>query len=116
MEKRIELNLLLDFYGPLLTEARAQILSLYLEQDMSLQEIADAMDITRQAVHDAIGRATDQLEEYERRLGMIQRYRRVHMEMSEVIAKLGTIRPTKESQQALDEAIAALQKIDLVEI
>ena len=45
MEKRVELTLLMDFYGPLLTEHRRDILALYCEEDMSFQEIADQLGI-----------------------------------------------------------------------
>ena len=53
MEKRVEYGWLLDFYGALLTEHRLRVMRMYLEEDLSLQEIADAMGITRQGVHDA---------------------------------------------------------------
>lgn len=115
MEKRMELNLLLDFYGPLLTEARAKILQLYCEEDMSLQEIADALKITRQAVHDAVNRATEQLEDYERKLGMIARYRKIHIEMSAAIASLRDVCATGDTQDALDEALEKLGNIQWIE-
>ena len=41
MEERIELNYLLDFYGPLLTSHRQELMRLYCEEDLSQQEIAD---------------------------------------------------------------------------
>ena len=115
MEKRLELNLLLDFYGPLLTETRARILSLYCEEDMSLQEIAEATGVTRQAVHDAINHAAVQLEEYERKLGMIARYRKIHVEMGAAIGALEDARREAESRDALDRAIEALKKIEWIE-
>ena len=65
MEKRVEYGWLLDFYGALLTEHRLRVMRMYLEEDLSLQEIADAMGITRQGVHDAINHAQKQLEAYE---------------------------------------------------
>ena len=46
MEKRVEYGWLLDFYGALLTEHRLRVMRMYLEEDLSLQEIADAMGIT----------------------------------------------------------------------
>lgn len=111
MERRMELNLLLDFYGPLLTENRANILSLYCEEDLSLQEIADALGITRQAAHDAMHRASEQLEEYESKLGMIRRYREIQFEAGEAIKRLRGVRATRETQNALDQTIEALAKI-----
>ena len=77
MEKRVEYGWLLDFYGALLTEHRLRVMRMYLEEDLSLQEIADAMGITRQGVHDAINHAQKQLEAYEAKLGLLSRYRRL---------------------------------------
>ena len=47
VEKRVELTLLMDFYGPLLTEHRREVLSLYCDEDLSFQEIADQLGISR---------------------------------------------------------------------
>lgn len=111
----MELNLLLDFYGPLLTEQRQKVLSLYCEEDMSLQEIAETMGITRQAVHDAIARASEQLNDYESKLGTLRRYRKTQTEMNSAIEQLGAVVATEGTQRALDGALAALKNIDWIE-
>ena len=72
MEKRIRTNLLFDLYGRLITDKRSQALRLYLEEDLSLSEIAEATGVSRQAVHDGILRAEAKLEEYERALGLLE--------------------------------------------
>lgn len=115
VERRIELNFLLDFYGPLLTDSRAQLMRLYCEEDLSLQEIADSMGITRQAVHDAIGRATDQLEQYERKLGMAQRYKDIHAATREAMEQLRGVRTTGGTHQALERALESLSRIEWIE-
>ena len=66
--------MLLDFYGQLLTERMRSILELHFAEDMSLAEIAEQESISRQAVHDAITRGMKSLEEYEAKLGLIQRF------------------------------------------
>lgn len=115
MERRIELNLLLDFYGPLLTESRAKVLRLYCEEDLSLAEIAESMGITRQAVHDALSRAGEQLDGYEQKLGMARRYRGIHVAMREAMDELKTVRPSADTQGALERAISSLDKIEWIE-
>ena len=75
VEERVALNTLLDFYGPLLTEHRREIVRLYCEEDLSLSEIAEQLGITRQGVSDALSHARRQLAEYERKLGLAERYR-----------------------------------------
>lgn len=76
MEKRIRTNLLFDLYGKLITDKRSQALKLYLEEDLSLSEIAEATGVSRQAVHDGILRAEAKLEEYERALGLLEKKER----------------------------------------
>lgn len=70
----LEELLALDFYGNLLTEKMRTTLEYYLDDDLSLAEIAETMNISRQGVHDTIKRATKQLEEYEKKLGLVARF------------------------------------------
>jgi len=74
MEKFARINLLFDFYGPLLTERQQRILEEYYAQDLSLGEIAAVQGVTRQAVHDTIKRATLALERYEAKLGLVEKF------------------------------------------
>jgi len=66
--------MLLDFYGQLLTERMRSTLELHFAEDMSLAEIAEQENISRQAVHDTITRGRRSLEEYEAKLGLIKRF------------------------------------------
>ena len=66
--------MLLDFYGQLLTERMRSTLELHFAEDLSLAEIAEQENISRQAVHDAITRGRKSLDEYEAKLGLIKRF------------------------------------------
>lgn len=70
----VDACLLLDFYGQLLTDRMRMILELHFAEDMSLAEIAEQENISRQAVHDAIRRGRSSLEEYEEKLGLVKRF------------------------------------------
>jgi len=74
MEKLARMALLADFYGPLLTEKQRNVWDLHYQQDLSLAEIAEVEQISRQAVHDLLKRTERILNEYEEKLGLVQRF------------------------------------------
>ena len=92
MGKNLDITLLLDFYGDMLTEKQRNFISCYYNDDLSLSEIAANEGITRQGVRDAIKRAEAQLTGMEERLGLVARFENVKaglgeiMELSEEIA------------------------------
>lgn len=101
MEKRVELNLLLDFYGALLTEHRREMLRLYVEEDMSLQEIADESGISRQGVYDSIKKSEAQLLDYESKLGLMKRFKELKNQVSQCRSELETAREALKRAEAL---------------
>ena len=72
--KSVEDLMLLDFYGNLLTDKMRDCLELYLNDDLSLAEIADDAGISRQGAHDTVKRALYQLHSYEEKLGLVARF------------------------------------------
>lgn len=73
-EKMIEISMLYDFYGQLLTAKQRELLKLHHEDNYSLSEIAEEYGITRQGVHDAVKKAEKALHEYESKLGLISKF------------------------------------------
>lgn len=67
----VELGLLLDTYGDLLTEKMQEILKMYVFENMSYQEIGDYFDISKPAVLDAIKKAQKKLENIEQKVQML---------------------------------------------
>ncbi|MDE6594129.1 MAG: DNA-binding protein [Oscillospiraceae bacterium] len=65
MEKNLHIALLLDYYGGLLTQKQRDLVDLYYNEDLSLGEIAEQENITRQGVRDSIKRGEQALAEYE---------------------------------------------------
>jgi uncharacterized protein len=76
LEKTNRMNLLLDLYEPLLTDKQRIILQHYFHEDYSLGEIAELFQISRQAVFEHIKRAETILQEYEVKLGLLDKQER----------------------------------------
>lgn len=68
MKKTFRINQLLDFYEALLSGKQADVMDLYYKEDYSLNEIAEILSISKQAVHDNLKRAESNLEEFEQKL------------------------------------------------
>ena len=84
MAKNLEVVLLLDFYGEMLTNKQKDFLGYYYNDDLSLSEIAENEGITRQGVRDSIKRAEAQLFEMEERLGLAKRFQQVCKGLEEI--------------------------------
>ena len=91
MDKNTNYILLLDCYQALLTDKQREMMDLYYNQDFTLVEIAEEMNISRQGVYDHIKRTALLLEQYEEKMGLLvtfQRQNKVIYRMKETIASL----------------------------
>lgn len=73
MEKHIEISMLVEIYGKLLTEKQYQVISDYYNEDLSLSEIAENNNISRQGVRDIIKKGESKLFEYEEKLQIMKK-------------------------------------------
>jgi predicted DNA-binding protein YlxM (UPF0122 family) len=99
LEKTTRMNLLYDFYGALLTGRQREFMELYYYDDLSLAEIAEQFDVSRQAVHDNIRRAEAQLLEYEQKLRLLEKYQyrqQLEQEAAKLIQQLPAAHGDKE--------------------
>lgn len=72
MDKKVEVSILCQIYGKLLTEKQYNYIDDYYNKDLSLSEIADNYSITRQAARDNIKKGESKLFEYEEKLGIMK--------------------------------------------
>lgn len=71
IENILEMNTLLDFYGKLLSYKQYRAMKMYYFYDYSLNEIADDLEISKQAVSDNLKRAEANLKEFDEKLQLI---------------------------------------------
>lgn len=76
MEKLVEVGILFDYYGKLLSEKQYQAVELYYIHDLSLAEIGEELNITRQGVFDTLKRSEQKLYQYEEILGLVKKFDR----------------------------------------
>ena len=107
MEDRFEISMLLDYYSSLLTEKQLNIMNLYFNEDLSLAEIADLNQTSRQATFDLIKRCSKQLSVYEEKLKLLDRYRQRVILKEELLDKLSKHGNIKLIDSYIDEIINA---------
>ena len=69
----LEMSLLFDFYGGMLTEKQRECFDMRYNQDLSLGEIGEAMGVSRQAVCDNLARTEALLRKMEENIGCVRR-------------------------------------------
>lgn len=77
MEKKVEISILLEIYGNLLTEKQKEYMNYYYNEDLSLSEIAENDGITRQAVMRILQKSSKKLEEYEQKLKIMEKQKQI---------------------------------------
>lgn len=103
----LQMSLLLDYYGELLSPKQRTCFDLYYNQDLSLSEIADELGITRQGVHDSLSRAESALCEFERVTGCIARDRRAASALRQIEAACKKLQSIPGAQALADEIMRA---------
>lgn len=71
IEKTVQYNNLFDIYDSLLTAKQREVFQMYYHDDLSYQEIAEFLEITRTAVYDNLRRTLQLLDEYEEKLKVL---------------------------------------------
>ena len=84
-----------DLYSPLLTETQREITDLYFNYDLSLGEIAEQKDVSRQSVSDCLQKCRKQLEKYEEKLGFEKTLSQMQAEVDNLKSKLGSANGNK---------------------
>ena len=89
----LEMALLFDYYGGMLTDKQRDCFDMRYNQDLSLGEIADTLRVSRQAVCDNLTRTEALLRRMEENIGCVKRdmmTRKAVQEILEAAAVLDT--------------------------
>lgn len=103
MEEKVKISLLCEFYGKLLTEKQYEFINDYYNNDLSLSEIAENNNITRQAVRDIIKKGEKKLFEYEEKLMFMKRTLNQEKRIEKALSEL-----TKIQKEYSDKQIASV--------
>jgi len=99
MEKNVEISILSELYGKLLTEKQFEFIDDYYNNDLSLSEIAENNNITRQAVRDIIKKGEKKLFEYEEKLNFMKRTLNQEKKIEKVLSELTKIQKNYSDKQ-----------------
>ena len=109
LEKTLQLTMMYDYYGQLLTEKQQKVMELYFFHDLSLGEIAEQQDISRQGVYDHLHRAEEVLQEYEEKLGLVARNKKVRNELDDFAREIENSSAVSEIRERVLSYIARLK-------
>ena len=103
MDRKVEISILCEIYGKLLTKKQLNILDNYYNLDLSLSEIAENEGITRQGVRDIIKKGENKLFEFEEKLGIMKKNMKQEEKIANILSEL-----TKIQTKFTDEQIAEI--------
>lgn len=118
MEKHVRYSLMFDFYGELLTEHQRNVMESFINDDMSYSEIAENLEISRQAVYDLIKRINKQLNSYEDKLHLVEKFIQARDKMDDLTSAISDLRDEnmnsvytgdQSMQKALDKKLKNIE-------
>ena len=107
----LEMTLLLDYYGDLLTQKQKTCFDLYYNQDLSLGEIAEEAGISRQGVHDSLARAEAALLELEQKLGCVAREARQQQALQTICRAAEALKQIPQAGELAETILGAAREL-----
>nr|WP_072537097.1 sigma factor-like helix-turn-helix DNA-binding protein [Anaerococcus mediterraneensis] len=107
MEKIVQVAQLFDIYGALLNEKQRDVINCYYNEDLSLQEIADNSDRSKQAISDMINRSVDKLFEFEDELSLLKN----KMELADSLLSIRELIESSNNKEAIEKLTELIERI-----
>lgn len=100
MEKFVVITYLFDFYQDLLTDKQKNLLKEYYFEDLSLGELSEQYQISRQSIFDTIKKAEQKLLDYESKLGLFAKLKQEQEVLLTIKDKCEEVRKSLEGKEA----------------
>ena len=110
MEKNVEISVLCQLYGKALTDKQYEVLTDYYNNDLSLSEIAENNNITRQAVRDIIKKGENKLYELEENISLMKKTFAEEKIVSKIEEELDEIEKMTNSNKEVAKRINKIKK------
>ena len=108
MNKLLNLTLLYDLYGDLLTDKKKTFFEMYYHENLSLNEIGEEYGITPQGVRDHLQKTEGLLLNYEEKLGFLEKENNNKKLIEEIQTTLGKVSITSTEQLKLQKLLTKL--------
>jgi predicted DNA-binding protein YlxM (UPF0122 family) len=114
VDNRVQISLLLDLYGKLLTDKQQNTMDLYFNEDLSLAEISEINNISRQATYDIINKCQKSLLQYDSKLKLMDKERftlKIKMSIKDKLVDLKKGISSQREINIIDNAMKDIEKI-----
>lgn len=112
IDKLMQVSVLFDFYKELLTDKQREIVSLYYNEDYSLGEISENLNISRQGVYDTLKRSEKILGEYENKLKIVEKLAEKNIYIKQMF---DVVLDVKEEMIKSEDCTSLIPKIKKIE-
>lgn len=112
IEKMVEIGLLFEQYKNLLTDKQREIVSLYYEEDYSLGEISENLNVSRQGVYDTLKRSEKILKDYEQKLNLVAKFQEQEKNVRNIQDKIVDIKQNLLQNRVCANLIPRLENIE----
>ena len=107
MEKIVKVAELFDIYGPLLNEKQRDVINCYYNEDLSLQEIADNNNKSKQAISDMMTRSVDKLFEFEDELSLLEKKEG----LKDALTSIRELMENSKNKEAIEKITETIERI-----
>ncbi len=107
MEKIVKVAELYDIYGPLLNEKQRDVINCYYNEDLSLQEIAENNNKSKQAISDMMTRTVDKLFEFEDELSLLEKKE----ELKDALTSIRELMENSKNKEAIEKITKTIERI-----